>query len=50
MSFGTIFFVLAPYSKYNVTVNAKTKAGDGGAVSTFERTNESSKLFRKLLL
>ena len=36
--------ILAPYSKYNVTVNARTRAGDGMAVSRLERTNESSKL------
>ena len=37
-----LFFFLAPYSEYNVTVNAQTKAGDGVAVFKHGRTNQSS--------
>ena len=35
-------FFLAPYSEYNVTVNARTKVGDGILVGTIRRTIQSS--------
>ena len=41
---ATLFFFLAPYSEYKVTVNAQTKAGDGVAVVRLGRTNQSSNL------